>query len=115
MKKVADGPITFTSEDEPAQTVSIPIESGLDREVWYAVAAMDVDGNLQFELEENYNARLVDEDTLGPDLSIGILGLQGSSMKAGTYTIQATLEEAAGGNLPKITIVDSQGANVVMS
>ena len=112
--ELADGPITFTSEDEPAQTVSIPIESGLDREVWYAVAAMDVDGNLQFELEENYNARLVDEDTLGPDLSISILGLQGSSMKAGTYTIQAILEEAAGGNLPKITIVNSQGENVVM-
>ena len=113
--ELVDGPITFTSEDEPAQTVSIPIQAGLDREVWYAVAAMDIDGNLQFELEEDYNARLVDEDTLGPELSIGILGLQGSSMKAGTYTIQATLEEAAGGNLPKITIVDSQGANVVMS
>ena len=112
--ELIDGPISFTSEDEPAQTVSIPIQSGLDREVWYAVAAMDTDGNLQFDLEENYNARLVNEDTLGPSLSISILNLQGSSMKEGTYTIQAALEETAGGNLPKITIVDSQGANQVM-
>ena len=112
--ELVQGPIDFASEDEPAQTISISIESGLDRDVWYAVAAMDTDGNLQYDLEENYNAKLVDEDTLGPGLSISILGLEGTSMKAGTYTIQATLEEASGTNLPRITIIDSEGENVTL-
>ena len=109
-----EGPIDFANEDEPAQTVSISIPSGLNREVWYAVAAMDTDGNLQFELQEDYNARMVNEDTLGPGLDIAILGAQGNSLKAGTYTIQATLAEASGGNLPKITIKDTDGMNIVM-
>ena len=77
-----EGPIDFANEDEPAQTVSISIPSGLNREVWYAVAAMDTDGNLQFELQEDYNARMVNEDTLGPGLDIEILGAQGDSLKA---------------------------------
>jgi len=111
--ELIQGPIYFNNEDEPAQTVSISIPSGLSREVWYAVAAMDTDGNLQFDLEDGYNARMVNEDTLGPALSISILGLQGNSMKAGTYTIQADIEEAAGGNTPKITIEDSAGMNIV--
>ena len=112
--EMIEGPIDFANEDEPAQTVSISIPSGLNREVWYAVAAMDTDGNLQFELQEDYNARMVNEDTLGPGLDIAILGAQGNSLKAGTYTIQATLAEASGGNLPKITIKDTDGMNIVM-
>ncbi len=112
--ELVQGPIDFANEDEPSQTVSISIDGGLDREVWYAVAAMDTDGNLQFDLEENYNARLVDEDTLGPDLSISVLGVEGTSMKAGTYTIQAILAEPSGPNLPKISIIDSEGENIVL-
>lgn len=100
------GPITFQNENEPSQMVSIPIESGLNRDVWYAVAAMDTDGNLQFDLESDYNARLVTEDTLGPNISVEILGLQGTSLKAGSYTIQTVLDETAGTNNPRISISD---------
>ena len=57
---------------------------------------------------------MVNEDTLGPGLDISILAVQGNSLKAGSYTIQATLAEQSGGNLPKITIKDSTGMNVVM-
>ncbi len=112
--EMIEGPIDFANEDEPAQTISISIPTGLNREVWYAVAAMDTDGNLQFDLQEDYNARMVNEDTLGPGLDISILAVQGNSLKAGSYTIQATLAEQSGGNLPKITIKDSTGMNVVM-
>ncbi|RAH14371.1 MAG: hypothetical protein CMB56_005635 [Methanobacteriota archaeon] len=104
--ELVKGPITFQNENEPSQMISIPIESGLNRDVWYAVAAMDTDGNLQFDLELDYNARLVSEDTLGPNLSVEILGLQGTSMKAGSYTIQAVLDETAGTNNPRISILD---------
>ncbi len=112
--ELVKGPINFENEDEPSQTISIPIESGLSRDVWYAVAAMDVDGNLQFDLESNYNARLVSEDTLGPNLTIEILGLQGTSMKAGTYTIQTVLGETAGMNNPRISITDV-GGNMLLN
>ena len=112
--ELIEGPINFANEDEPSQTISISIPTGLNREVWYAVAAMDTDGNLQFDLEENYNARMVNEDTLGPSMEISVLGLQGKSMKAGEYTIQANIAEAAGGNIPRITIKDSTGMNIVM-
>ena len=99
------GPLYFDNEEVLTMSHLVDLTPGMERQVWYAVSVEDSSGNLLQEIEANYNAHLVDEDTLGPTFEINILEAESTSLKAGIHTIEVYLDEFPGINMPKISVL----------
>jgi hypothetical protein len=112
------GDISPGESTESTLVRQLPIPSGVDRDVWYAVIIEDQWGNQNPEMFNGIggNAVKINEDTKFPVATMMLLDDAGSaflspSLVSGTYVLQMEIDEYLQGN-PSVNITTLAGGDI---